>query len=80
MITPPKCSCPNPVTLECVHCYPTFTPEEKAYVRGHTHAAYQWARTPRGDYTDSQMAAYYRGFDSRRGVQSHNFLNTGLTR
>jgi len=67
MITPPKCTCPEPVTLQCVNCYPTFTDEEKAYVSGHTHAAYRWAATPPTYMTDNACReAYLQGYNDGR--------------
>ena len=66
MIEPPKCTCPNPTTLQCVRCYPEFSPEEKAYVSGHTHAAYRWARTPPGYMSEAEREAYIQGYEEGR--------------
>lgn len=63
MLEPPKCTCPEPVTLQCAICYPTFTDEEKAYVSGHTHAAYRWAATPPNYMTEPCKAAYLKGYE-----------------
>ena len=37
---------------------------EQARKTGHTHAAYGWARTPWGNWTEEQKQAFYEGFDS----------------
>lgn len=62
-MTPPECTCPDPITLSCSVCYPHYTPEQKAYVQGHNHAAYRWARTPPTVYTKEEQDAYVQGYE-----------------
>ena len=66
MIEPPKCTCPEPVTLQCAQCWQEFTDEEKAYVSGLTHAAYRWARTPPGYMSEAEREAYIQGYEDNR--------------
>lgn len=47
---------PNPKTLDACRA------------EGETHYAYVWARTPRGDYSEEQRAAYFEGFDAAKAA------------
>ena len=67
----PRCTCPDPITLSCAVCYPTFTAEQKAYVQGHNHAAYRWASTPPTFYSKEESAAYTQGYqENQRNVST----------